>query len=365
MRKIALALLVALSSAALPSAQTPTPAGPFDGLRFRNIGPATPSGRVDDFAVLESNPAVFYVGAATGGVWKTIEQRHHLTPDFDHESTASIGDIAIAPTDANLVWVGTGENNNRQSSSWGDGVFKSTDGGKSWQATWACATQAIARIIVDPVDPDVVYVAALGNLWGAGGERGVYKTTDGGQTWKQTLFVDDETGATELVMDPSNNKVLYATTYQRRRAQWGLNGGGVGSGMWRSSDAGQTWTKFETACRRVPRAASGWTSGVRSPTSLYARVEHETESGFIASDDVGDNWRKMSDTNPRPMYFSQSASIPRPTRASTCSASRCMSPTTAAGRSATSARGTSTSITTRCGSIRTIRIMSSSATTAA
>ena len=305
MRKIALALLVALSSAALPAAQTPPPAGPFDGLRFRNIGPATPSGRVDDFAVLESNPAVFYVGAATGGVWKTVNNGTTFTPVFDHESTASIGDVAIAPTDANLVWVGTGENNNRQSSSWGDGVFKSTDGGKSWRNMGLRNSTAIARIIVDPVDFDVVYVASLGNLWGSGGDRGVYKTTDGGQTWKQTLVVDADTGATELVMDPSNNKVLYAATYQRRRAQWGMNGGGVGSGIWKSGDAGQTWVKIENGLPDGPKGRIGMDIWRANPNVLYARVEHETESGLYRSDDAGANWRKMSNTNPRPMYFSQ------------------------------------------------------------
>jgi photosystem II stability/assembly factor-like uncharacterized protein len=156
---------------------------PFAGLRFREIGPASPSGRIDDFAVLESNPAIFYVATATGGLWKTVNQGTTFTTVFDNEATSSIGDVAIAPTDANLVWVGTGENNNRQSSSWGDGVYKSVDGGKSWKNMGLRDTKHIARIVVDPVDSDVVYVAALGSLWGAGGERGIFKTTDGGLTW--------------------------------------------------------------------------------------------------------------------------------------------------------------------------------------
>ena len=151
---------------------------PFAGLRFREIGPATPSGRVDDFAVLENNPAIFYVATATGGLWKTVNQGTTFNTVFDNEATSSIGDVAIAPTDANLVWVGTGENNNRQSSSWGDGVYKSVDGGKSWKNMGLRDSKHIARIIVDPVDSDVVYVAALGSLWGAGGERGIYQTTD-------------------------------------------------------------------------------------------------------------------------------------------------------------------------------------------
>jgi len=150
----------------------------FAGLRFREIGPASPAGRIDDFAVLESNPAIFYVATATGGLWKTVNQGTTFNTVFDNETTSSIGDVAIAPTDANLVWVGTGENNNRQSSSWGDGVYKSVDGGKSWKNMGLRDSKHIARIIVDPVDSDVVYVAALGSLWGAGGERGIYQTTD-------------------------------------------------------------------------------------------------------------------------------------------------------------------------------------------
>ena len=194
---------------------------PFDSLKFRNIGPATPSGRIDDFAVLESNPAVFYVASATGGLWKTVNMGTTFEPVFDGQGSSSIGDVAIAPTDANLVWVGTGENNNRQSSSWGDGVYKSTDGGKTWANMGLRESKQVARILVDPVDHDVVYVAALGDLWKGGGERGVYKTTDGGLTWTRVLDGGADVGATELVMDPANNKVLYAALYQRRRAVLG------------------------------------------------------------------------------------------------------------------------------------------------
>src|SRR5215471_1437865 len=222
------------------------PASPFAGLRFREIGPATPAGRIDDFAVLESNPAIFYVATATGGLWKTVNQGTTFSTVFDNEATSSIGDVAIAPTDANLVWVGTGENNNRQSSSWGDGVYKSVDGGKSWKNMGLRDSKHIARIIVDPVDNDVVYVAALGSLWGPGGDRGVYKTTDGGLSWACVLKTDADTGATELVMDPSNNKVIYAATYQRRRATWGFNGGGKGSAIYKTADGGATWTKMGT-----------------------------------------------------------------------------------------------------------------------
>ena len=160
------------------------PADPFPGLKFRNIGPATMGGRIDDLAVLESNPAVFYVGTATGGLWKTMNNGTTWEVLFDDlDDTVSIGDIAINPGDANTVWVGSGENNNRQSGSWGNGLYKSIDGGHTWKHIGLGTSKHIARIVVDPIDHDVVYVAALGSLWGRGGERGVYKTTDGGLTW--------------------------------------------------------------------------------------------------------------------------------------------------------------------------------------
>jgi photosystem II stability/assembly factor-like uncharacterized protein len=279
--------------------------GPFDRLAFRAIGPATPSGRVDDLAVLESDPSTFYVGAATGGIYKTTNGGTTFTSVFDHEGSSSIGDLAIAPTDPNLIWAGTGENNNRQSSSWGDGVYKSADGGRTWRNMGLRDSKQIARIIVDPVDFNVVHVAALGDLWRAGGERGVYKTADGGLTWKRTLHVDDDTGATELVTDPSNNKVLYAATYQRRRAQWGMNGGGPGSGIWKSTDGGETWAKLENGIPEGAKGRIGLDIYRRNPNVLYARIEHPTASGVYRTDDGGANWRKLSDVNPRPMYFSQ------------------------------------------------------------
>jgi photosystem II stability/assembly factor-like uncharacterized protein len=308
---IALVALVTALSAQAPPAVTPAMTeksagnGPLDRLAFRQIGPGAPSGRIDDFAVLESDPSTFYVATATGGIHKTTNNGVTFTPVFDHETTSSVGDIAIAPTDANLVWAGTGENNNRQSSSWGDGIYKSTDGGRSWKNMGLRTSKQIARVIVDPVDFDVVHVAALGDLWATGGERGVYKTTDGGQTWKRTLHVNDDAGATELVMDPSNNKVLYAATYQRRRAQWGMNGGGPGSGIWKSMDAGETWTKLENGIPDGAKGRIGMDIYRANPNVLYARIEHPTESGVYRTDDAGATWRKLSTVNPRPMYFSQ------------------------------------------------------------
>ncbi|MGH9845643.1 MAG: VPS10 domain-containing protein [Blastocatellia bacterium] len=304
-----LIVLVSALFAWLPSGHTqngasPT-ASPFAKLRFREIGPATMAGRIDDFAVLEGNPAVFYVATATGGLWKTTNNGTTFETVFDNETTSSIGDVAIAPSDPNMVWVGTGENNNRQSSSWGDGVYKSTDGGKTWKNMGLRDSKQIARIIVDPVDHDVVYVSALGSLWGAGGDRGVYKTSDGGLTWARSLSTDENTGATELVMDPSNNKTLYAATYQRRRSTWGMNGGGPGSAIWKSSDAGRTWTKLSKGLPEGAMGRIGMDVYRRNPNIVYARVEHPKEGGVYRSEDAGASWTKMSAVNPRPMYFSQ------------------------------------------------------------
>ncbi len=290
-----------------PAGQAATAApDPYAGLAFRNIGPAVMGGRIDDLAVLESNPAVFYVGSATGGLWRTTNNGTTWDVLFDDlDDVVSIGDIAIPPGDANTVWVGSGENNNRQSGSWGNGVYKSTDAGRTWKLMGLGASRHIARIIVDPVDHDVVYVAALGSLWGPGKERGVFKTTDGGLTWTSVLFVNEDTGATELVMDPANNKVLYAATYQRRRATWGFNGGGPGSAIYKSSDAGRTWTKLTQGIPTGPLGRIGMDVYRANPNILYARIEHEKESGTYRSDDAGLSWRKVSNVNPRPMYFSQ------------------------------------------------------------
>ena len=296
--RVALALGAVLSLSQPVSAQ-----GPFDGLKFRSIGPATPSGRIDDLAVLARDPRVFYIAAATGGVWKTTNGGITVAPVFDDGGSGSVGAVAIAANDPNLVWVGTGENNNRQSSSWGDGIYKSTDGGTTWKHMGLGDSKQIARIVVDPVDPEVVYVAALGDLWKSGGARGVYKTTDGGLNWTKVLEVGADAGGTELVIDPTNNKVLYAATYQRRRTAWGMNGGGPGSGLWKSTDAGRTWTRLTKGIPEGSLGRIGVAVYLTNPNIVYARIEHEKEGGVYRSDDAGSSWKKMGSTNPRPMYF--------------------------------------------------------------
>ncbi|MCX6544072.1 MAG: hypothetical protein NTV05_06605 [Acidobacteria bacterium] len=212
--------------------------------RWRNIGPASMGGRIDDFAVVESNPSIYYVGFATGGIFKTINNGTTFTPIFDTYPVSSIGDIAVAPSDPNILYVGTGEANNRQSSSFGAGIYKSTDAGKTFTYVGLKETQSIARIVVHPANPNIVYVAVIGHLFGPNKERGLYKTIDGGKTWNNTQFIDEDTGFTDVVMDPKNPELLFAASYQRRRTPHGFNGGGPGSGLWKTTNGGKTWTKL-------------------------------------------------------------------------------------------------------------------------
>jgi photosystem II stability/assembly factor-like uncharacterized protein len=276
-------------------------------LEFREIGPATMGGRIDDFAVVESNPNIVFVGVAAGGVWKTINNGTTWEPVFDKEAVSTIGDIAIAPSDPSVVWVGSGEPNNRQSSSWGDGVYKSLDGGKTWQKMGLAATHHIGRIVIHPRNPDVVYVAALGHLWGPNPERGVYKTTDGGKSWTQVLKINEDTGVSDIAMDPQSPDILYGAAYERRRTAYGFNGGGPGSAIYKTIDGGATWKKLT---KGLPYENGGDTGRIgldiyrKDPNIVYAIVQHE-KGGTFRSEDKGETWKKMGDTNPRPSYYSQ------------------------------------------------------------
>ena len=311
---------------------------PFDTLHFRSIGPASMSGRISDIAVYEANPAIFYVGTAHGGLWKTTNNGTTFDAQFQNQGLISIGDVAVSPSNPDLVWVGTGESNNRQSTSWGDGVYKSTDGGKTWAHVGLKTSRYINRIVIDPRATDTVLVAATGSLWGPGGERGVYKTTDGGKTWKQVLKVDDDTGANDLVMDPDDSKVVYASTYQRRRTACCMNGGGPGSGLWKSTDGGDTWTRLKSGIPEGPLGRIAVDVYRKRPNVLYALIEgpasqgrggrgapgrgaapaaaaqfgrggggplNDEPTGLYRSDDSGATWKKVNNANPRPMYFSQ------------------------------------------------------------
>ena len=239
------ATLLALIAAPALLAQTGgSVAQQFEKLHFRSIGPAIMSGRIADVTVYEKNTAIWYAGTAHGGVWKTTSNGAIFTPIFEDHGLMSIGDVTVSQSNPDVLWVGTGESNNRQSTSWGSGVWKTTDGGKTFQNMGLKDSKHINRILIDPTNDDVVLVAATGPLFGSGGERGVFKTTDGGKTWKRVLFVDDETGANDLAMAPSDPKTIYASTYQRRRTACCMNGGGTGSGIWKSIDGGDTWTRL-------------------------------------------------------------------------------------------------------------------------
>jgi photosystem II stability/assembly factor-like uncharacterized protein len=339
--------------------QQPAPAAPpihqsddpiLRNFTWRSIGPASMGGRIDDIAVVDSSPSTFYVGFATGGVWKTTNNGTTFTPVFDEQPVTSIGDIAIAPSNPDIVYVGTGEPNNRQSSSFGAGVYKSTDAGKTWKLMGLKETQSIARIVVHPKNPDIAYVAVIGHLFGPNPERGLYKTTDGGATWTNTKFIDQDTGFTDVVMDPSNPNVLFAASYQRRRMPWGFNGGGPSSGIWKTTDGAKTWTKLTgNGLPDNPIIGRIGLDIARSkPGTIYASIEvgpsggtgagvnddgtlvepgrggagaagaggggrgaqpppppDPKKSGIWRSDDSGKTWRFLSNSMDRPMYYSQ------------------------------------------------------------
>jgi photosystem II stability/assembly factor-like uncharacterized protein len=209
----------------------------FKGMKFRSIGPAFTSGRIADFAVNPANPKEYYVGVASGNIWKTVNAGITWQPVFDKYGSYSIGCLAMDPTNPNVVWAGTGENNHQRSVSYGDGVYKTMDGGKNWKNMGLKNSRHIGKIVIDPKHPDTVYVAAEGSLWGPGGDRGLYKTTDGGKTWKRILYISENTGINEILMDPRNPEVLYASSEQRRRHVHTKIGGGPETAIYKSTDS--------------------------------------------------------------------------------------------------------------------------------
>jgi photosystem II stability/assembly factor-like uncharacterized protein len=280
-------------------------AAQFAGLRPRLIGPALASGRIGDIVVDPTSQSTWYVGVHSGGVWKTVNAGTTWTPVFDAQASYSIGSVAIDPSNPLTVWVGTGENNSQRSVGFGDGVYKSTDGGRSWANVGLKTSSHVGRILVHPSRTDVVYVSAIGPLWSAGGERGVYKTTDGGKTWTQSLKPDNEwTGAYELVFDPRNPDVMYATTWQRARRQWGFIDGGPGSAIYKTSDGGTTWSKLTRGLPTEELGKIGLAISPAAPNTVYAIVEAASRrGGFYRSLDGGQNWERMSSTVAGPPFY--------------------------------------------------------------
>jgi photosystem II stability/assembly factor-like uncharacterized protein len=273
---------------------------------WRHLGPAAFGGRVDDIEAVASDPRTIFVGSAGGGVFRSRNNGTTWEAVFDRfGTTTSIGDVAIAPSDARVVWVGTGEPNNRQSSTWGDGVYRSVDGGTTWQHMGLRETHTIGRIVIDPRDPNVVFVAAVGHLFGPNDERGVYRTRDGGTTWNKVLSVDANTGATDVVISP-DGRTLVAATYQRRRRAFGFAGSGPGSGVWRSTDGGDSWQRVTSGLPSGDLGRIGLAMSASSPSIVYAVVEaFPPGSGVYRSADGGATWVRQSNTNQRPNYFSQ------------------------------------------------------------
>ncbi len=293
-----------------PSDPMSTPT--FGGLRFRSIGPSVVGGRVIAFAVDPNDRAKFFIAAASGGVWKTVNGGTTWTPVFDNYGAFSIGAVALDQKDTSVVWVGTGERNSQRSVGYGDGVYKSEDGGRSFRKVGLEKSEHIGRIAIDPRDGKTVYVAAQGPLWSAGGDRGLYKTTDGGKTWKAVLSLSENTGVTDVVIDPSNPDIVYAASWQRRRHFYTLINGGPESAIHKSTDGGATWTKLRGGLPAGDLGRIGLSISPADNNVVYATVEAAAQgSGIYRSGDKGATWERTSPTIAQGMYYGQIIADPK------------------------------------------------------
>lgn len=308
MRK-ALCRLVLAAVLAVPAALSAAQVDPdlLAGLKARSIGPASMSGRVAAIDAVESNPDIIYVGAATGGVWKTVNGGLTWEPLFDDQAVSAVGAVAVFQPNPDIVWVGTGEGNPRNSVSFGQGIYRSLDGGRTWKHLGLAETERIHRVVLHPTDPDVAYAAAQGRLWGENPERGVFKTTDGGRTWKKVLYVDPRTGVGDLVMDPRNPNKLFAAMWDHRREPWTFRSGGPGSGLYVTQDGGESWKRLteDDGLPRGPLGRIGLAISRSSPETVYALVE-ANRSALVRSDDGGRTWKTASSNQrvaDRPFYY--------------------------------------------------------------
>jgi photosystem II stability/assembly factor-like uncharacterized protein len=282
----------------------------YEDLKWRSIGPAVMGGRTVDLDVVESKPWIIYAAIGPSGVWKSENNGITWMPVFTKESSVSVGDVTVAQSHPDIVWVGTGEATCRNSVTIGDGVYKSIDAGKTWENMGLEDTRHISRIVINPGDPNILYVAAMGHLWGPNEERGIYRTIDGGLTWKKSLYVDENTGFADLVMDPSDSLTLYAAAYEYRRLPYHYTSGGKGSGIYKTTDGGKTWNKLEKDLPEGIMGRIGLAVSRSSPNVVYALIEHK-EGGIWRSEDRGETWTRTGDTrtakmvNNRPFYYSQ------------------------------------------------------------
>jgi photosystem II stability/assembly factor-like uncharacterized protein len=274
------------------------------GLKLRSVGPALFSGRVVGFAVHPKERSHYYAAVACGGVWKTENSGTSWTPVFDGEGSYSIGYVTLDPKNPRVVWVGSGENNSQRSVGYGDGVYKSVDGAKSWKKVGLEKSEHIGKILIDPRNSDIVYVAAQGPLWGPGGDRGLYKTIDGGRNWRKILNISENTGVTDVVLDPRNPDVLLAAAYQRRRHVWTLINGGPESAIYRSTDGGANWDKVTDGLPKVDLGRIGLAVAPSNPDIVYAAVEAaDGKGGIFRSDDGGLTWKKQNPFDRGAMYY--------------------------------------------------------------
>jgi photosystem II stability/assembly factor-like uncharacterized protein len=278
----------------------------FSGLKWRSIGPAMASGRISDFAVNPANPKEYYVGVASGHVWKTTNDGITYKPVFEKDGAYSIGVVVMDPENHNCVWIGTGENTHQRALGFGNGVWKTTDGGKNWKNMGLKDSRQIGGIVINPENSDIVYVAAEGSVWGPGGDRGLYKTTDGGITWTKVLEISENTGINNIVMDPRDPNLLYATSEQRRRHIYTKIGGGPETAVYKSTDGGQNWRKLKNGLPKVDMGGSDIDFSPANPDVLYLIVEaRDNEGGFFRSTDRGESWTKMSSYTSSGQYFNE------------------------------------------------------------
>jgi photosystem II stability/assembly factor-like uncharacterized protein len=276
----------------------------LSGLKLRSIGPALTSGRVVGFAVNPHDRSHYFVAAASGGVWKTTNAGTTWTPVFDNEGSYSIGTVVLDPKNPHVVWVGTGENNSQRSVGYGDGVYRSDDAGKSWKNMGLKSSEHIGKIVIDPRNTNTLYVAAQGPLWGPGGDRGLYKTTDGGSTWKKVLNISENTGVTDVVMDPRDPDVLIAAAYQRRRHVWTLINGGPESALYKSTDGGSTWAKLKTGLPAEELGRIGLAMAPSNPDIIYAIIEaSDKKGGIFRSMDNGTTWERRNEFDQQAQYY--------------------------------------------------------------
>lgn len=276
----------------------------LDQLTFRNIGPSVAGGRIHDIEVLPNDPATVFIASASGGIWKSTNKGTTWKPVFDDQAVSTFGDMAISLSNPDVIYAGSGEQQNRQSTSWGNGIYKSVNQGETWRSIGLEKTYHIARVIIHPENPNIVFVAALGNLWNSSKERGVYQTTNGGKNWKKVLYIDDMTGVVDMAMDKNNPNILYAATYQRMRKAWGFNGGGPGSGIYKTTDGGKTWNELTGGLPPGEKGRIGLAASKTRSNIIYATIEHADSSGFYRSGNGGRTWKRVNKLNPRPMYYS-------------------------------------------------------------